>query len=58
MTLNDHQVHSGRSDIERPLLMVTSSSDDRLEETGASKTNVEDQGHSNPLMASSDLGNI
>jgi len=50
-----NEVHSGRSDIERPLLMVTSSSDDRLEV--AVKVNADgQQGHSNPLMASSDLG--
>lgn len=47
-------LHSGRSESERPLLIVTSSaassSDDRLED--GAKTDVDEQGHSNPLMAS------
>lgn len=47
-------IHSGRSESERPLLIVTSSAassnDDRLED--GPKTDVDEQGHSNPLMAS------
>ena len=55
MSANESGVlHSGRSESERPLLIVTSSaassSDDRLED--GAKTDVDDQGHSNPLMAS------
>lgn len=51
-----NEVHSGRSDIERPLL-VTSSSDDRLEVAVKGNSDGQ-QGHSNPLMASSDLGTL
>lgn len=44
-------LNSGRSDSERPLLVTSSaSSDDRLEE--GTRTDVDDQGHSNPLMTS------
>jgi hypothetical protein len=55
MSANESIVlHSGRSESERPLLIVTSSaassSDDRLED--GPKTDVDEQGHSNPLMAS------
>ena len=46
-------LHAGRSESERPLLVTSSASsaDDRLEDAGA-KTDVDDQGHSNPLMTS------
>lgn len=45
-------LHAGCSESERPLLVTSSaSSDDRLED-GAPKTDVDDQGHSNPLMTS------
>lgn len=56
MSANESGVlNSGRSESERPLLMVTSSSvasssEDRIEE--ATRTDMEEQGHSNPLMAS------
>lgn len=48
-------INSGRSESERPLLMVTSSSvasssEDRIEE--AARTDVDEHGHSNPLMTS------
>lgn len=55
MSANESGVlHSGRSESERPLLIITSSAassnDDRLED--GPKTDVDEQGHSNPLMAS------